>query len=589
MLPIVVMLAGCTADSMVTDGPVANEGRPALESGARRGSDVQPQWFVDRAEAVGLEFLHSNGMSGEFYFPEIMPPGVGFLDYDSDGDLDVYLVQGAMLGEAEPLDDAVLPPGGVAALRGRLFRNDLNGSSGDLTALGFTDVTQTSGLDARGYGMGVAAGDIDNDGWVDLYLTNLGPNRLFKNRGDGTFHDVSSASGTDDPGWGVSASFVDYDRDGWLDLYLGNYVQYDLTADVHCARLTNRRSYCGPQSYRPQSDRLYRNRGDGTFQDVTAEALLSARFGPALGISTADFNGDGWIDIYVANDETENLLWTNQGDGTFIDTGVLSGAALSGDGEPEASMGVDAGDADNDGDEDLIMTHMPAQGHNFYANLGSGFFEDLSARSRFHTATLGYTGWGTGWFDYDNDGWLDVLAVNGAIFQIPSQAGTPFPYAERNLLLRNAGDGTLEDVTDAAGAVFDLLEVSRGAAFGDVDNDGDVDVLVGNLNGPTRLLINNVGQDAHWLGLRLLGADTRRDMVGARVEVVRPDAPTLWRWARADGSYASANDPRVHVGLGSSDLPPTVRVTWPDGRVETWAGLEVDRWTTLTEGTGASP
>ena len=588
-LPVLAVLLGCSTDSTLSGPGDAESAPPRVVNVAGTSSaHLQDDWFVDHATFAGLNFLHFNGMSGEFYFPEMIPPGAGLLDFDNDGDLDIYLVQGAMLGPDTGMEDAVFPWTGSLPLRGRLFRNDLDESATGSMTPHFTDVTDTSGIDAQGYGMGVAAGDIDNDGWVDLYLTYLGRNQLFKNNGDGTFLDISTASGTDDPGWGVSASFLDYDRDGWLDLYVGNYVRYDLAADVRCARLTGERLYCGPEAYPPQSDRLYRNQGDGTFENVTSRALRSTQFGPALGVSTADFDGDGWIDIYVANDQTENLLWINQRDGTFVNNGMLSGTSVNADGEPEGSMGVDAGDSDNDGDEDLVMTHVPEEGHNLYVNLGSGLFEDASAPSRVHMATLGYTGWGTAWFDYDNDGWLDVLTVNGAFRAIPALAGDPFPYGERNVLLRNAGNGTLEDVTETAGAVFQLLDVSRGAAFGDIDNDGDIDVLVSNTNGPPRLMINQIDGNAHWLGLRLLGADARRDMVGATVKIQRPGEPLLSRRARADGSYASANAPRVHVGLGSSDTRPSVRVTWPDGSTESWTALAIDRWTTLIEGTGTA-
>ena len=525
-------------------------------------------------------------MSGEFYFPEMIPAGVGLLDYDNDGDLDPYFVQGQMLGDGKTLSDALFQPVGPLPLKGRLYRNDLQVEADGTRTLRFTDVTDESGLDARGVGMGVATGDIDNDGWVDLYLTFVGPNRLFRNNGDGTFTDVSASSGTDDPGWGVSASFVDYDRDGWLDLYVGNYVQYDFNTDQKCAVLSSRRTHCGPESYRPQTDRLWRNQGSGTFADVTATALGAGSFGPALGVSTADFDGDGWIDIYVANDGRANLLWMNQRDGTFTDIGLVSGTSVSADGKPEASMGVDVGDVDNDGDEDLIMTHLPTEGNNLYVNDGSGLFEDRSAASRFHEASLGYSGWGTACVDFDNDGWLDILVANGALDVVPGRPDDPFPYDERNLLLRNSRDGRFEDVTDQAGAALELVEVSRGAAFGDIDNDGDVDVLVGNLNGQVRLLVNNFGHRSHWLGLRLVGTDARRDMLGARVGIVRPNEPTLWRRARADGSYASANDPRVLVGLGDSADAPRVRVTWPSGQVEEWTDVAIDRYTTLTEGSG---
>jgi hypothetical protein len=552
---------------------------------------AQQDWFVELAEATGLHFVHFNGMSGEFYFPETIPAGVGLLDYDNDGDLDVYLPQGQMLGEGKPLSRALFQP--LGPLKGRLYRNDLVVGANGTPTLRFTDVTDASGIDARGYGMGAATGDIDNDGCIDLYLTNLGSSQLFRNRCDGTFTDVSKSSGTDGSGWGVSASFLDYDRDGWLDLYVGNYVQYDLKTDNKCTNLTGKRDYCTPAVYQAQPDRLYHNDRDGSFTDVTTKAL-SEPFGPALGVVSADFNNDGWIDIYVANDTKENLLWINQRDGTFKNVGLLSGAALSASGKPEASMGVDAGDFDNDGDEDLIVTVLPAEGSNLYVNDGTGLFDDMSAPSQLGPLSLGYSGFGTAWFDFDNDGWLDVLAVNGAIQAIEGRGVDPFPYAERKLLFRNRGDGRFADVTGEAGAAFKGLDVGRGAAFGDIDNDGDVDVLIGNLNGLVRLLINNIGNRHHSVCLRLVGERASRasplqgrDMLGARVEVIRKDRPTLWRRARTDGSYASANDPRVLVGLGESTEAPTIRVHWPDGRVQEWPRMPIDQCTTLQQGRGA--
>ena len=598
-LLVVVLAAGCASDAP-RPGPAAQ----AAASGAPPASDPAPQgdahdWFADRAAAAGLDFVHFNGMSGEFYFPEIVPAGVGLFDYDNDGDLDAYFVQGQMMGEGKTLGDALFEPVGPLPLRGRLYRNDLGVEADGTRTIRFTDVTDASGIDARGHGMGVAAGDFDNDGWVDLYLTYLGTNQLYRNEGDGTFSDVSAASGTDDPGWGVSASFVDVDGDGWLDLYVGNYVWYDFNAELVCTVLSDRRSHCGPERYEPQSDRLYRNRGDGTFANVTATAfVVTEPFGPALGVSTADFDDDGWMDIYVANDGRPNLLWMNRGDGTFGDLGLLSGSAVSEQGRPEASMGVDAGDFDNDGDEDLIMTHMPTEGHNLYVNDGSGLFRDGSAETQVHGLSLGYTGWGTAWIDYDNDGWLDILFANGALDAKPGRPDHPMPFEERNLLLRNTRDGRFEDVTDQAGAALALVEVTRGAAFGDVDNDGDTDVLLGNLNGRVRLLVNTVGNRSHWLGLRVVGerraatapeaAAQGRDMLGARVEVVRDGQPTLRRRVRTDGSYASANDPRVLVGLGESTAAPTVRVRWPGGGSEEWSALAIDEWTTLVRGEGTA-
>ena len=584
------LLSGCNADPTDAGAVGGSEGRgPGTAPGdaAGTGPDNGSGWFTDVAEDAGLHFVHFNGMSGEFYFPEIMPPGVGLLDVDDDGDLDVYLVQGQLLGTGTTIDEALFPPPEPLPLAGRLYRNDLAVQADGTRTLRFTDVTDESGIAARGYGMGVATGDVDNDGRVDLYLTNLGANQLFRNNGDGTFSDVSRSSGLDDPAWGVSASFVDYDRDGWLDLYVGNYVDYDTEADQECPSETGRGGYCVPQVYRAQPDRLFRNRGDGSFVDVSANALASAAFGPALGVATADFDGDGWPDIYVANDGEENQLWMNRRDGTLADAGLVSGTALNGNGDAEGSMGVDAGDFDNDGDEDLFMTHLTTETNTLYVNDGTGLFEDRSALSGLGPPSLAATGFGTAWLDFDNDGWLDVLTVNGRVSRTEERANEPFPYDQPRQLFRNLGDGRFEDVTGRAGAVFAVSEVGRGAAFGDVDNDGDVDVLVGNDSGRVRLLVNRVESPHHWLGLRLAGnAEAPRDMLGARVEVARSDGTTLWRRARADGSYGSANDPRVHVGLGDAAAVSRIRVHWPSGQVEEWTDVAIDRWTTLTEGSG---
>ena len=330
---------------------------------------------------------------------------------------------------------------------------------------------------------------------------------------------------------------------------------------------------------------MYRNLGNGRFVDITAKALIGGKFGPALGVVTADFNGDGWIDIYVANDGTENLLWINQRNGTFKETALLAGAAVNELGKPEASMGVDAGDVDNDGTEDLFFTNLTGEGHDLLVNDGSGTFHDASARSTLGPASLPYTGFGTAWFDFDNDGLLDLLVVDGRV-ALEGRAHGPFPYDQRKQLFRNLGNALFKDVTDQAGAVFRLSEVGRGAAFGDIDNDGDVDVVVGNDAGRLRLLINSVGNRNHWLGVRLVGEHAPRDMLGTEVAVIRQDGSTLWRRARSDGSYASANDPRVLVGLGNSAERPNVRVRWPSGRVEEWDDMTIERWTTLKEGGG---
>jgi enediyne biosynthesis protein E4 len=315
------LIAGC----LTACGQQSTAEKPAGNTSSTAEPANPSDWFIDRAAASGIDFAYFNGMSGEYYFPEMLGGGVALFDYDNDGDLDIYLVQGQMLGEGKTLAQATIPPRSVP-LRGRLYRNDLKVNPDATRVLHFTDVTDASGIDARGYGMGAAAGDIDNDGCVDLYLTNFGADRLYHNNCNGTFTDVTEASGANHTGWAVSAAFLDYDRDGWLDLYVGNYVQYSTSADRRCTGLTGRRDYCTPAVYTPATDRLYHNDGHGKFSDVTAKALVGGPFGPALGVSTADFNGDGWVDIYVANDGKENLLWINQKNGTFRNVGLLSGA-----------------------------------------------------------------------------------------------------------------------------------------------------------------------------------------------------------------------------------------------------------------------
>ena len=560
---------------------------------SQTGSALAPgDWLADGAPAAGLDFMHFNGMSGEYYSAEIMGPGGALFDFDNDGDLDVYLVQGEMLGPGKTLRDALFgPPAGAASRAGdRLYRNDLQVRADGTRTLRFTDVTAGSGLGIRGYGMGAATGDIDNDGWIDVYRTGLGANHLLRNNGDGTFTDVTARAGAGDPRWSVSASFVDYDRDGWLDLYVGNYVDPRLEDRIECFNRTGEKDYCGPQRYVPVPDRLLRNRGDGTFADVTAEALRGGEYGPALGVIAADLDGDGWQDLYVANDGEPNQLWLNQRDGTFLDGAWLAGVAVNRDGNAEGSMGVDAGDFDGDGDDDLFMTHIATETNTLYVNQGAGLFEDRTAQAGLGAPSLPYTGFGTAWFDLDNDGWLDLLVANGEIRTQEAlvRANDPFPLHQRNQLFRNLGDGRFEEVGGTAGGAFRTSEVSRGAAFGDVDNDGDMDVLLTNNNGPVRLLLNRVGSRNPWVGLRLVGSDGRRDLLGARAAVYRAGRRVLWRRARTDGSYVSANDPRVLFGLGGAAPIERVRVVWPGGGAEEWSGVAVNRWTTLVEGTGRS-
>ncbi len=556
-------------------------------------AQTRPGMFVDVAHSSGLDFVHFNGMSGKLYFPEMMGAGAALFDYDNDGDLDAYLVQGHLLGEGVAMAQAAQKPPHPLPLRDRLFRNDTRIGKDGAINIRFTDVTPASKLDAQGYGMGVAAADYDNDGWVDLYVMNYGANQLWHNRGDGTFENVTDRAGVGDARWSVSGSFVDVDADGLLDLYVGNYVKHNLRNRRECVLSNRIADYCGPLKSAGEKDRLYRNLGDGKFEDVAARAGTQRAWGGALGVITADYNADGHTDIYVANDGVPNQLWVNRGDGTFVDDALLAGVSVNGDGMAEASMGIDAADFDGDGDTDLFMTHLRSETNTLYVNDGNGWFEDETLKMGLANPSIPYTGFGMAWFDADNDGWLDLLAVNGAVRKIEAliDAGDPYPLHQRNQLFMNSGDGRYRERTAAtgAGAVFDLSEVSRGAAFGDIDNDGDADVLVTNNAGPVRLLRNDAGAGAAWLGLRLL--DGKRDALGARA--VLQDGRHLTRRARSDGSYASANDARIIFGLGrrlnTAPKAPKhfeVNIIWPGGQQETYRGLAPSRYHTLHRGQG---
>jgi hypothetical protein len=548
---------------------------------------VAPAVFQEIAASAGLNFHHYNGMTGKLFLPEIMGSGAALFDYDNDGDLDVFMVQGSVLNPADKPTGTLFPWRDAIKPHGQLFRNDLTTGKDGHPMLKFTDVTERSGIAATGYGMGVIAGDVNNDGWVDLYLCNLGSNQLYLNNGNGTFSDVTVRAGVDDPRWSTSAAFVDYDRDGWLDLMVLNYAEFSLAQSPSCYAETTVRDYCGPRSFRPAGNRLFRNKGDGSFEDVTASAGMAKDFGHGLGVVTADFDGDGWLDIYVANDGDPNQLWINQKNGTFKNEALLAGAAVNRDGVAEAGMGVDAGDFDGDGSEDIFVTHLMEETNTLYANLGRGSFEDRTREVNLGLPGSRLTGFGTLFFDYDNDGWLDLLVVNGAVRLLPDlvRKGDPFPLGQPNQLFHNNGKGQFTEVSETAGEAFRLSEVSRGAAFGDLDNDGDMDVLVSNNNGQVRLFINQFGNRNHWLGLRLLGAKTNRDMLGAKVEIVVTPKRLISRRVRTDGSYCSSQDPRVLAGIGSATRVEAVRVSWPDGQQEEWKSLPVDRYLTLKEGT----
>ncbi len=547
--------------------------RPAEKSGPL---------FIESAESSGLEFTHVNGATGQYYMAEQMGAGVALFDYDNDGDLDVFLVQSG------PLDDGKGPR--MSGPSCRLFRNDLVVGADGKRTLRFTDVTERAGLALRTYGMGAAVGDYDGDGDLDLFVTSFGPDTLFRNNGDGTFTDVTAQAGVSDPLWSTSAAFIDYDRDGDLDLFVANYLDFSLASNQVCHDAVGTRDYCSPRSYHPVPDKLYRNDGNGRFSDVTEASGISKADGAGLGVTTGDYNGDGWPDLYVANDATPNQLWINQHDGRFVDEGLLSGAALNAAGNPEGSMGIASGDFNLDGFEDLFVTNIIGETFALYVNDGKGNFEDARVKAGLATPTAAFTGFGTDWFDYDNDGWLDLFIANGAVNIIPAQRGQPSPFRMRNQLFHNV-NGQFREVTSEAGPAFERAEIGRGAAFGDLDNDGDVDLVVTNNGGPVRLLLNQaqeLGSANHWLSVRAEDGPKNRFGVGALVGVERAGKPTLWRRVRTDGSYLSAGDVRVHFGLGAQPTITAIVVQWQDGTRERWTDIKSDRLVTLTRGTTVS-
>ena len=515
---------------------------------------------------AGLDFTHHSGADGKFYMTEIMGAGVALFDYDNDGDLDVFLVQS--VGEC------------------KLFRNEFVPGG----VLRFTDVTAPSGIAFRGYGMGAATGDYNNDGFTDLLVTGYNSRALYRNNGNGTFTEVPfpQPAGV----WSTSASFFDYDRDGQLDLIILSYVNFSEAANKFCRAPTGEPDYCTPRAYTPVAARLYHNDGGDKFTDVTDKAGINRALGPGLGVAAADLNGDGWPDLFVANDTAQNHVWINQRDGTFKEAGLESGAAFSEDGLAKAGMGVAIGDFDGDGNEDLFVVNLMREGATLLRKHGVSpqglpIFVDVTRESGLFTITFPFTGFGTGWFDYDNDGRLDLFIANGAVTLREEQRGQPAPYKERSLLIHNL-DGKFTDVTAQAGKALEPLEVTRGAAFGDIDNDGAVDIVITTNNGPARLLLNRAPKAA-WLEVRLEGnGKVNREGLGARVALIRDGQPKLVRRVHTDSSYCSAGDRRVHFGLGSHPAIRRIEVEWPDGLREWWEGPSANRLVTLAHGRGHS-
>lgn len=526
--------------------------------------------FVDVAKASGITFVHDNAASAEKYLIETMGSGCAWIDYDQDGLLDLYLVNSATTRVYKPQHP----------LRSALYRNNGDGT--------FTDVTQRAGVAAEGlFGMGVAVGDYDNDGFPDLLV--LGYNRciLYHNNGDGTFTDVTERAGVANRGrWASSAAWFDYDHDGRLDLLIANYVDWAPERNFYCGdQGPGMRSYCHPDDYHPQPPTLFHNNGDGTFTDVSKSSGIGAKRGNGLGVVTFDFDGDGWQDVFISNDSMPNFLFRNKHDGTFEEVAYLQGVAVSGDGESEAGMGVDAADLTGNARMDLVVTHLDMQLARLYRNLGANGFEDATLSSKIGYATYHTSGFGTRFFDYDNDGARDLFIANGHVLDNIERYHAETRYAEPKLMFRNDGHGMFENVSDQLGSDFRLPRVSRGAAVGDFDNDGDLDILVNNSGQAPQLFRNDGGNANHWIQILLIGTASNRDGVGARAKIT---AGNLVQYDERKGgmSYQSAQDPRLHFGLGQRTAVDAIEILWPSGTVTKLANITADQILAVKEGAG---
>ncbi len=522
--------------------------------------------FVDVTEKSGITFKHISSPEKR-YIVESMSGGVALLDYDNDGWLDIFFVNSLTV-------DLVKTSGKT---KSALYHNNGDGT--------FTDVAEKAGLSDVGWGMGAAVGDYDNDGFDDVYVTCVGADRLYKNNGNGTFTDVTAKAGVSDPLWSAGAAFVDYDEDGDLDLFVSNYIEFDFNhlpefgKDKTC-QYKGVAVQCGPRGMIGQGDALYQNNGDGTFTDVAKKAGVSdpeKYYG--MGVICSDFDEDGLVDIFVANDSTPNFYYKNNGDGTFKEMGFSSGTAVDENGSEQGSMGVTVADYDHDGKLDLFVTNFADQGNVLYKNLGRNQFQDSSYAAKIAQASLVYVGWGTKFFDYDNDGWADIFVANGHVYpQLPD-------YRQRNLLYKNNRDGTFAEIGTQLGSIFTEKRAGRGVGFGDLDNDGDVDVVINNLDGAPQILRNDGGNENNSIMVKTVGVKTNRGGVGARVKVVAGDM-TLVDEVRSGDSYLSQSDMRLHFGLEKRTKITSVEVKWPNGTVDTVLNPGVNKILTIKEGKG---
>ncbi len=520
------------------------------------GAAVAPR-FEDRARNSGVDFENRNSPTSRKYLIESMVGGVAMFDYDGDGLLDLYFVNGAAL--KDPMRKGEEPDKSAHEYWNRLYRN--------LGGWKFEDVTEKAGVRGRGFGMGVAAGDYDNDGHTDLYVTNFGRNILYRNRGDGTFEDVTAKAGVAGGGWSAGAGFADLDGDGHLDLFVARYLEWDFEPDVWCgARQEGYRSYCHPDQFEPVSHILYRNRGDGTFEDVSAKSGIAASKGKGLGIAFHDFDRDGRLDVLVANDSFPQQLFRNLGGMKFEEVALEQGLAYDEDGRVYAGMGVDFADFDNDGWPDVFINALALQGYAVYRNV-EGQFEYSSSETNVAAISKTRSGWGAKFFDFDNDGWKDLFVAQGHVMDNIELTQPALRYREPLLLMRNS-KGRFEDVSAEAGEVFRRPLAARGAAFGDLDNDGAIDIAVNILGGRAMVLRNGGNPDHHWLLLKLEGRKSNRDGIGAVVRVVDGEGREQFGIASTASSYLSANDPRVHFGLGGSSAARRIEIRWPSGTVQ---------------------
>lgn len=534
---------------------------------------VTPVRYTDVRESAKITFQQDSTQTEEKYYLETMGTGVAWIDYDQDGLMDVYFVQSAAT-------DLYKPP---HPIRSTLYRNNGDGT--------FTDVTEKAGVGGEGhYGQGVAVGDFDNDSYPDLYVTGYERAILYHNNGNGTFTDVTAkARVADENGWSTSAGWFDYDKDGWLDLVVTNYIDWSPKNNVWCGeRRPGYRSYCHPGNYQGQRIKLYHNNHDGTFTDASDASGVGKPEAKGMGVVLADFNNDGWTDIAVANDSWPNFLFINKHNGTFEDVSLVSGLAASEDGRYEAGMGIDAADVDGDGWMDVYITHLDFELNRLYRNSHDGTFTDETFRSRIGNKAVLLSGVAAKFLDYDNDGWNDILQLNGAMLDNVALYHGEVSYKEPLLMYRNAGKGEFDKVSDSLGPDFIRPIVGRGLATGDYDNDGDIDIVTNNRGDFPSLLRNDGGNANNWLTVQLVGTKSNRDGIGASLKLTSEGFVQVEQ-SKGGMSYMSASDPRIHFGLGKRTKTASLEITWPSGQVERLTSVPINQIITVKEGGGIIP